>query len=313
MTSPLDAMQAAVNIVLTSPHPTNKIASTLFTDEGIVARTNSWPKKIAEVLGTDIRIGNSSGTIHAEVNCLIDFPAATDGASLCVTDPFCPNCAKNIAEAGIKKIYIDHKGFDKDFALRRGSEFSNMSLQITARAGISIYEVRRKDGIIVPIQECAAHYQAPEDNPIKVKLALGTPALKDLISTVVAKADRWGCGFAQDRHGKVFSLVASAHAAIGYSETSPDDRAQISQMDGKYNFYLEPMNRLMMGAARHGLKLIDGLVYASCIPTSREQVNLVAARIQNIHVGDISRARDGDALHARSLLSGAGILNFHEI
>ncbi len=311
MTSPLDAMQAAVNIVLTSPHPTNKIASTLFTEDSIVARTNSWPKKIAEVLGTDTRIGNSSGTIHAEVNCLLDFPAATFGASLCVTDPFCPNCAKNIAEAGIKKIYIDHKGFDKDFALRRGSEFNSMSLQIAARAGISIYEVRRKEGVIVPILETPQDYQAVEDNPIKVSPQTDKPSLNQLVSSVVAKAERWGCGFAQDRNGKVFSLVASAHAAIGYSAANVDDRLKLSETDGKYNFYLEPMNRLMMGAARHGLKLIDGMIYASCIPTSREQVNLVAARVQNIHVGDVSHARDDDALHARSLLSGAGILNFH--
>lgn len=316
MTSPLDAMQAAVDIVLTSPHPTNKIAAALFTDETIVVRTNSWPGRIATALGTETRIGNSSGTVHAEVNCILDFPAATDGASLCVTDPFCPNCAKNMAEAGIKKIYIDHKGFDKDFAQRRGSEFSSMSLRIAARAGISIYEARRKEGVIIPILEIPTNYQAPEDNPIKIKTIttpLTSASLHQLQSSVIAKADRWGCGFARDRNGKIYSLVASSHAAIGYSEASPDDREKISQPEGKYNFYLEPMNRLMMGAARRGLKLIDKMVYASCIPTSREQVNLVAAHLQHIYAGDIDQARDIDAMHARSLLAGAGILNFHSL
>lgn len=113
MTSPLDAMQAAVNIVLTSPHPTNKIASTLFTEDSIVARTNSWPKKIAEVLGTDTRIGNSSGTIHAEVNCLLDFPAATFGASLCVTDPFVQIALKILLKLASRKFISITKGLIK--------------------------------------------------------------------------------------------------------------------------------------------------------------------------------------------------------
>ncbi len=99
MISPLDAMQAAVNIVLTSPHPTNKVAAAIFSGADILVRTNNWPSRIATVLGQDARVGNSSGTVHAEVNCISDFPHPTEGASLCITDPFCPNCAKNIAEA----------------------------------------------------------------------------------------------------------------------------------------------------------------------------------------------------------------------
>ena len=51
---------------------------------------------------------------------MIDAPFATDGASLCVTDPFCPNCAKNIAEAGIKRVekyYSQPLMFDRYRAL----------------------------------------------------------------------------------------------------------------------------------------------------------------------------------------------------
>jgi dCMP deaminase len=314
MISPLDAMQAAVDIVLSSPHPTNKIAAAIFAGDSIAVRTNGWPGRIEEILGTEARIGRSSGTVHAEVTCLLDFSIPTDGASLCVTDPFCPNCAKNIAEAGIKRIYIDHKGFDKDFALRRGSEFQSMSLRITARAGISIYEARRKEGLIVPILEIPAEYKAPEDNPIKIETLSSEPSielLRNLVESVKAKAERWGCAFARNQSGRIISLIASAHATIGYSETSPADREKISHPEGKYNFYLEPMNRLMMGAARYGCNLIDGMIYASCIPTAREQVNMVAAGVKNVYVGDISHCRDEDGLHARSMLEGSGILNFH--
>lgn len=310
MISPFDAMQAAVDIVLTSPHPTSKVAAAVFTESGLIARTNCWPDKISELLGIEARIGNSSGTVHAEVQCVLDAAFPTDGASLCVTDPFCPNCAKNIAEAGIKRVYIDHKGFIKDFAQRRGSEFESMSLRIAARAGISIYEVNRKEAKITPLLEIPSDYKAPEDNPIKITAApMGD--LADLVREVKVIAPRWACGYATHANGERFSLIASAHAAIGYSVAT--DLEKIQQPEGKYNFYLEPMTRLMMGAARHGLKLIDGQVWASCIPTAREQVNMVAGRITTLHVGDIAHSRDDDGLHARSMLEGSGILNFHSL
>lgn len=310
MISPFDAMQAAVDIVLTSPHPTSKVAASVFTGDTIVARTNNWPNKIVQTLGMDARIGNSSGTVHAEVQCVADFPVATQGASLCVTDPFCPNCAKNIAEAGINTIYIDHKGFAKDFAQRRGTDFESMSLRIAARAGISIYEVNRKEATIKPILEIPSDYKPPEDNPIKI-----TPApmgdLSDLVKEVKVIAPRWACAYAEDAHGVRHALIASAHAAIGFSESIDHDK--ISQPEGKYNFYLEPMTRLMMGAARHGLKLIDGQIWASCIPTAREQVNMVAANLSKLYIGDIAHARDEDGLHARSMLEGSGIIYFHTL
>ncbi len=309
MNTPFDAMQAAVDIVLTSPHATSKVAASLFNDTTLIARTNHWPEKISSELGTEQRIGNSSGTVHAEVQCVLDFPEPTDGASLCVTDPFCPNCAKNIAEAGIKKIYIDHKGFDKDFAQRRGNEFSSMSLRIAARAGISIFEVNRKDKTITPILESPDDYEAPEDNPIKLERAHGLD-LPHLVSSVKVIAPRWACGYARDQGNVLYALIASAHAAIGYTEHDPADREKISQPEGKYNFYLEPLTRLMMGASRHGLKLVDGQIWASCIPTAREQVNMVAGHLSQIYVGDLHMCRDADGLDARLTLERAGILKF---
>lgn len=309
MSTPLDAMQAAVDIVLTSPHPTNKIAASLFTSDFTISRTNVWPEKIMQVFGMDGRIGNSSGTIHAEVGCILAFPHPTEGASLCVTDPFCPNCAKNMAEAGIKHIYIDHKGFDKDFAQRRGDEYQSMSLRIAQRAGISVYEVRRKENVIIPLLETPENYTPPEDNPIKIE-AVNSVNLLALVASVKVIVDRWACGYAEDDQGQIYSMVASAHAAIGYSETSVNDFAELGMDTGKYNFFLEPMTRLMMNAARYGLKLIDGEIYSSFIPTSREQVNMVAAGLTTLRVGNIAKARDDEALHARSKLEGAGILAF---
>src|SRR5262245_21403475 len=128
--SPFAQMQKAVDIVNTSPHPANKIAATIFgrdkTGRGFsLSHTNFWPRAILDHFGMEARIGNASGTIHAETECILASPAPTEGASLSITDPFCPNCAKNIAEAGIRTVYIDHKGFKKDFVARRAHAFEN--------------------------------------------------------------------------------------------------------------------------------------------------------------------------------------------
>ena len=139
------AMQGAVDIVNDSPHPVNKVSACLFFEDDAICSTNLWPASIDEKLGRETRIGNSSGTVHAETACIFKSDQATDGASMAITDPFCPNCAKNIVEAGIKYAYIDHKGFEKEFWGRRAGHFKNMSMEIMARGGVSVYEVNRKN------------------------------------------------------------------------------------------------------------------------------------------------------------------------
>ncbi len=309
--SPIEAMQKAVDIVGSSPHQTNKIAATLFKDGESFSSTNIWPIAIAEKIGTEQRIGSSSGTIHAEVNCLLHFPVATDGASLCITDPFCPNCAKNIAESGIKKIYIDHKGFDKDFAQRRGNEYSDMSLRIVSRAGISLYKVWRKDNRIEPLHESPEGYVPPQDNAIKIEKTSLVPniyALNQTVASTQVLHKRWACALAKNGSNENFFLVASAHPAIGYTESR--DAETLAQKEGKYSFYLEPLNRLLMGAHRYNLRLIDGLVWSSVVPTSRELVNCVGAGIKTICLGNDEVGRDEDAIAASRLLADKGVMQF---
>lgn len=309
--SPIEAMQRAVDIVGSSPHPTNKIAAALFKGSEIITSTNIWPHDLETKIGRDVRIGNSSGTLHAEVNCLLHFPIATEGASLCITDPFCPNCAKNIAESGVKKIYLDHKGFEKDFALRRGSEFSDMSLRIVSRAGISLYQVWRKEGRVEALHEIDPDYIPPQDNPIKVEKTNLHPniyALNQIIEATQVIHPRWACALAKNAQGENFFLVASAHPAIGY--TRGQDADTIKQKEGKYSFYLEPLNRLMMGAKRFGLELYDGLIWSSEVPTSRELVNCVGAGIETICLGTEESARDEEAIAASRLLAEKNVMQF---
>ncbi len=310
MNDPIKSMQQAVDVVLTSPHPENKVAATLFRDEHSISLTNDWPPVILEELGTEQRIGDSSGTVHAEVNCIIHSSFKADGASLAITDPCCPNCAKCIAEAGIKTVYIDHKGFEKDFAARRGDEFQDMSLRILAHAGISIFEITRKESKIQKIYTPPDDYIPPEENPIEIRPCRGNLSNETLAQTaklVRVKHERWGCALATDNNGKIWTLVASAHPAIGYTHD------KLEKPDGKYDFILEPMNRILMGAARAGLAISQNHIWCSVLPTPREMVNLVGKGITNIYIGNISATKKAASTEAKETLESSNIMTFKDM
>lgn len=307
-------MQKAVDIVNASPHPTNKIAATLcgLAPDGrpfSLSRTNYWPPAVLRHFGADARIGNSSGTVHAETECIMTAPAPTEGGSLFITDPFCPNCAKNMAEAGLKTIYIDHKGFDKDFAARRGHHFSALSMQICEKAGISVHEIRRKERRTVPILEIPASYVPANENPVRVAPLAGPRDAEHFAAAARAQAADWFPGrriaaaATRDGKGDTFLLAACRHPVVGYS--LQDDALDT---DGKYSFFLEPLNRVLMNAARLGLRIMDGFIYVSGVPTAREQVNMIGAGLSALTIGDRGNARDVSAQDALQMLADKRIL-----
>lgn len=312
--SPYTHMQHAVDMVGTSPHPTNKIAATLFGADWSVTRTNHWPAMIDVKIGRKTDIGNSSGTIHAETACLLTVPQPTEGASLCITDPFCPNCAKNIVEAGVKRIYIDHKGFDKDFFKRRGDQFDTMSMQVCARAGVSVYEIRRKEQKIIPILESPENLNPPEDSPVVIEPI--ESAVEAVLRMAVEKASqihhrrKFCMAFAQGLDNKKYLLTARAHAVTGFSMTNIDEALELMTPVDKYSFIQEPVNRMLMVLARKGWRLLDGYLYSSQVPTSREQVNIVGAGIRRITIGDMQKCRDPQGFAAMEQLKMAGILQY---
>ncbi|MCB9989559.1 MAG: deoxycytidylate deaminase [Rhodospirillales bacterium] len=308
--SPFEQMQRAVDIVNSSPHPTNKIAATLFGcdkhgREFSISTTNYWPDIIREKIGTETRIGNASGTIHAETACILQAPY-TEGAALCITDPFCPNCAKNIAEAGIKTIYIDHKGFQKDFIERRPHAFANMSMRICEKAGIAVYELWRKEQRLVPTFEPPANYIPPNEHPVEIIPAQDFESLLEK-ATQTLKGHKFACALAKDEDGNICGLGARGHPALGY--TMKADLPELENPQGKYSFKLEPVNRILMAAPRHGLKIIDGSLHCTHVPTSRELVNTIGAGLTQIHIADKTKARDQHALVALSLLEEKEILS----
>lgn len=315
--SPFAAMQAAVDIVNTSPHPANKIAATVFDSAYSFSCTNHWPPAIEATIGQGVEIGNSSGTIHAETAAIFKSwqnGRKTAGASLCITDPFCPNCAKNIAEAGIKTIYIDHKGFKKDFFARRADQFEAMSMQICEKAGISVYELWRADQKLVPIYMAPKDYIPAEDSPLTTD-EINT-ADEKTFQFYIAQAHsiharrKFALSFARAQDGMLLSLTARAHAVIGYTMADPQDALCIECPEDKYSFIQEPVNRMLMAAARHGYRLEEGYFYCSQVPTSREQVNLVGAGIRRITIGDMKRSRDKNGLHAMQQLKTAKVIDY---
>ena len=283
-------MQAAVDIVNDSPHPTNKIAATIAGEGYALSRTNLWPKAITKTLGNDVKIGNSSSTIHAETACILAAPK-TLNASIFVTDPPCPNCMKNMAEAGISALYIDHKGFDKDWAKRRGNDFQTMSMRVAAKAGMDVFVIYRKEQKYEVISTHPPGYKPKIENPAKIE-----------------KCDNWGetlsaakshyadepfaLGYCTDAQGHPFSILVDRHPTIGYTYETVENKQD------KYSFILQPINRLLMIAAKQGLTLDPEYIYTSRIPTSREFVNFIGAGFTKITIGDPTQSRDEHGLTA---------------
>jgi len=306
-------MQMAVDIVSQSAHPTSKVAATVFGSDHqkepfYVARTNYYPAAFIDVVPIDEKIGNSSPTVHAETAALMNVPVA-EGASICVTDLFCPNCAKNITEAGIHSVYIDHKGYEKDFAARRIADFESMSIALCKRAGVNVYKIFRKEKRMETIHKVSDDFILKVDSPVQIEdvAALSEAVLDNVVKRYAEKHKnrKFVAALALSPDGECKAIIARAHPAIGY--IMREDRALMEKQSGKYNFMLEPMNRLLMNAARYGLHIQNGYVFSAQVPTSREQVNMLGAGINEYRIGNIHKARDNYGLLALEYLTGAGM------
>lgn len=314
---PYDLMQRAVNVVNGSAHETSKVAATLAGRDPVhgffsLSRTNYWPGLVESRLGRDARVGESSSNVHSEVAAILHAPHATQGSSLYVTDPFCPNCAKNIVEAGVTDVYIDHKGFDKDWSQRRNADFVEMSLSIMRHAGVSVYKIFRKDRRIETLFAPPEGYVPPQDNPLgRIEIPGFSPVdLPDILARLRPDMGDapFGVAVARDEAGRTYVLSARPHLSIGYSRA--EDADKLTRREGKYSYVIGAMNRVLMGAARYGLKIDPDGVFSAVVPGSRELVNMAGAGLTRLRVGDITRGRDADSLDAMALLQSHGIMNF---
>ncbi len=311
MTSPFKALQSAVDIVHTSSHVTNRIAATIFHLEQnwSFSNVNFYPPVIEDNFGVETKIGNASGTIHAETACL--FHAAFEqgkscqGAHIAITDPPCPNCVKNMAEAGIDNIYIDHKGFHKDFAARRIDHFNSMSIRLAEKAGISMYEVNRKEQSIKPITIANEDYIPKQDFPI---VLITDPAHFKSISDFKNQPKTALACIGSGENLK--QLICKSHPALGFKHDH--DEHEITHPETKYSYIQESCNRLLMNAARLGMSIDENTFCVNELPTSREFINIIGAGIKKIKILNAVKARDEHSLHAKQQILQHKIIQIME-
>lgn len=309
-------MQAAVDIVLSSEHDINKVAACAFhpahPEFAPAASINVRPDVLKAHFPWDLRIGSSSQFIHAELAALFRFSGPLRGAHICVTDPFCPNCAKNLAEAGVRAIYIDHKGFQKDFIARNDDEFKNMSMLIAEKAGISVYEVNRKAGTVTPILEQAA-VTRPSLSAVEFYDAQAGLTFEDAARSFrqrLGARETWATAFIREADGSTKGMLA--FEALPPGITPEDYKIRGTDM-GKYRFPIDPLVRLLINARQLGCAIADRRVACARIPSSRALVNAVGMGISAVLLASATPDHDPTAQAALRMLADKQILNVTEL
>lgn len=309
-------MQEAVDVVLSAEHGSSKVSACAFHPDhpefSAVATVSARPDALKGHFAWDDRIGASSQFIHAELAALLKFSGPMRGAHICVTDPFCPNCAKNLAEAGVRAIYIDHKGFQKDFIARNGDEFEMMSMLIAEKAGISVYEVNRKAGTVTPILEQHATTRpastAIEFFDINPGLTIETAA--HLFKSRLGAREAWTLAFVKERDGSPRGLLVFEALPPGIT---PEDFRTRGTDTGKYRFPIDPLTRLGIIMRRMGMTLLDPRVVCARIPSSRALVNALGMNISDLVVASVIPDHDPKGGDALALLRDKKILNLTEL
>ncbi|MBI1327697.1 MAG: hypothetical protein GC136_08660 [Alphaproteobacteria bacterium] len=273
-----ESMQRVVDVVLDGPHPTSKVAAGVLTDKILTCATNYWPADIDKKIGADVELGNTSGTIHAEMAAVLATPV-TEGAIVFVTDPPCPNCMKNMIEAGVIAIYIDHKGFQKEFALKRGVDFQTMSLEMARLASINVYEIRRKERKIIPIVETFG------DRPVAPPVTdnKGAQAVANVING----------------QGDTETICVNGGIVLPLNEAElQQEKETFGSL--KYDFIQTPLNRLMMVMRRRGLSFA-GDVTVNSLPGPREAVNYLGTGRRTLKIRDRSIGSEASKLAVKML------------
>lgn len=275
-------MQDAVDVVLTSEHETSRVAACLFDTAHSAVTINMRPECLKTHFRWDDRLGASSQFIHAELAAIASFKGNLRGSHLCVTDPFCPNCAKNITEAGIRTVYIDHKGFQKDFIARNGDEFQSMSMLIAEKAGISVYVVNRKEGSVSPILSHSAQTR-PTPSAIEFFDIDQGMKIEDAVMTFKKRfggRDAWTVAFVREADGSPRGLLV--FEALPPGITPEDFRTRGESDTGKYRFPIDPLTRLLITARRMGFTFLDPRIGCACVPSSRALVNALGFGVQGL-------------------------------
>jgi deoxycytidylate deaminase len=303
--TPYDAMQHAVDVVNTSEHIKNKVAACVFNatlsssdsiggsgalsgyplikpKDDISVSTNYRPTRLKNNFTPDQRIGNSSQFIHAEVGTIFSADFPTLGASIAVTDPMCPNCAKAICAAGIRHVYIDNKGMEKDFFIRRKDAFTQLSLPMMKQSGIGVSVINRKEKsetIMVAGNAEGRNTGLTQTLPP----SFNTQSIADILKHMVDNdADR---SFA----------IAKTDAGVIYC---PERAFEIQTDNQKYRPVIDPINHLLLHIKRQGLDVLNTEIGCNLAPSSRAIVNMIGFGIRDITINSDVIDHDEQGLNA---------------
>ncbi|MCB1538861.1 MAG: hypothetical protein H6865_08035 [Rhodospirillales bacterium] len=309
-------MQDAVGVVLSGEHGTSKVAACAFHPDHPgqvpVACVSERPVPLRAHFPWDARIGASSQFIHAELSALLRFGGPWTGAHVCVTDPFCPNCAKIMAEAGVQAIHIDHKGFEKDFIARNGDEFKSMSMLIAEKAGISVHVVNRKAGSVTPIAE---HFAVTRPAAAGVEFfdiapGMSVPDAAAQMRERLGARDVWTLAFVSSDDGAQKGLLV--YEALPSGITPEDFRTRTGDT-GKYRFPIDPLTRLGIVLRRMDMTLANDEIACARVPSSRALVNALGMGMSRFALASALPDHDPKGVEALALLTAKGIVSVTEV
>lgn len=309
----IQRMQDAVDIVLSSEHETSKVAACLFHDDGrSVAKTNHRPDALKTRFDWQDRIGKSSQFIHAEIACILSYEGSPEGGSLCVTDPFCPNCAKSIVESGVKRIFIDHKGMEKDFVKRRAGAFNLISVKIAQSAGVDVYILYRKERRLEALNLSDEKAPATYEGVLLENTANHVEALGDVVDSMECGATSYVSCLVRDRGGGTVRKL-SVYEGLPPG-LLPQDIDHIRPEDtDKYRFEIDPLNRLLFTLKRLDLDIVGGEVYCSHIPSSRGFVNVLLSSVSCLIIGSEKPDHDKTGQDVADIYQNLGVLKVETV
>lgn len=261
-----------------SDHPTSKVMAVLVLTNGVtISSVNYFPTSIVEQFGQHARIGNRSGSIHAEIaalcKCYNQHPYGTHKASMVISDPPCADCALAISLAGIENVYIHPSGFKKHFALNSNPQDLQMSSKLLEYFGVGLFSLIRKGKMLhtIPLNDTS--------NRSKIRLSDSFKYLRLRNDWDIASIHQWannrkylGSAIGQNSQGDPFIVISRGVQDLPFRHH-------------KYDISGNPLGILMGGCQRHGLRLVDGTVHIdnkdSPLPT-RTFLNFLASDHRHI-------------------------------
>ncbi len=305
-----------------SAHPDNKIASVLeLTSGDVIASANLWLHAFSPDYDTSVKIGRSSPTKHSEpaaISKAAQQGLSTDGASLYINEPLCPNCMNAIVTAGVKNIYIEEQSFEGegDWYNRRSYHFDSTSLQIASNAGVKVYKLRSDDenkiasAQLIKLPEPTKNINMDEHFTLEtVDLdSLDIKALKSVLRTQFdlhaqagpKKKMAMATFVIPPKHPGGLTNILSVHdvSLVGREDKNLRlreamsglgvDEEKMNKECGKYQAKIFPLDHARSVLGRLGIEITpETQIITTRVPTSHEIVNLcdVADNVQ-LHVLD---------------------------